>query len=280
MLCEVEGVIVRLGIPARLFATLLWILPAKMGDRMWRWWYQRLAKAKAWGKFGYMNYGYVDDDKPILIPEDEKDRLFIQLYHMNIRDIELTGKQVLEVGSGRGGGANWIARTYAPESLTALDYSSEAVKLCSQLYQSQVNLKFIEGNAMNLPLEDSTYDVVYNVESSHCYSDMGAFIREVHRVLKPGGQFAWTDFRDDKRMRMIHDTFLEVGFEIDKQVDITEEVIHALDEISDDKKHRISQGTNRSIRRSFETFAGVKDTPVYNSFVNGSLRYYRYLLTK
>ena len=92
MLGEVEGVSLRLGLPARIFATMLMIFPGKVGDRMWRWWYQRLAKAKAWGDFGFMNYGFIDDDQPVLDPEDEPDRPFIQLYHMNIRDIELGRK--------------------------------------------------------------------------------------------------------------------------------------------------------------------------------------------
>ncbi|MEE2747378.1 MAG: class I SAM-dependent methyltransferase [Candidatus Thermoplasmatota archaeon] len=270
----------RLGLPARIFATLLMIFPGKIGDRLWRWWYQRLAKAKAWGDFGYMNYGFIDDDKPPLEPEDEPDRLFIQLYHMNIRDVELSGKKVLEVGSGRGGGAHWIARTYTPETLTALDYSGAAVKLCSKMYGRQKNLSFIEGNAMKLPFEDDSFDVVYNVESSHCYSDMSAFIHEVFRVLRPGGHFAWTDFRDEKRMQEIRETFDATEFKIIKDTDITQEVIAALDEISDDKQSRIEKGTGRIIRRSFETFAGVRGTPVYESFQNGNLRYYRCLLKK
>ena len=115
-----EGVNLRLGLPAGLFATMLRILPRRIGDRMWRWWYQRLAKAKAWGEFGFMNYGFIDDNPPELDSADETDRLFIQLYHMNIRDVELEGKKVLEVGSGRGGGASWIARTYAPAQLLSL----------------------------------------------------------------------------------------------------------------------------------------------------------------
>ena len=87
---------------------------------------------------------FEDDDKPILTSEDEPDRLFIQLYHMNIRDIELEGKEVLEVGSGRGGGAHWIARTYSPRSLIALDYSAAAVKLCNRMYCRQKNLTFVQ----------------------------------------------------------------------------------------------------------------------------------------
>ena len=251
-----------------------------MGDGLWRLWYQRLAKTKAWGELNYMNYGFTDADQPVLDERDESDRLFIQLYHMNIRDIELEGKQVLEVGSGRGGGADWIARTYSPSTLPAMDYSAKAVQLCERLYAGQDNLDFVEGNAMALPFDDASFDVIYNVESSHCYSDMGAFVSEAHRVLRSGGLFAWTDFRDESGMREVHDIFLDTGFVIVEQSDVTAEVLKALDEMSDDKQARIKNGTSLAIRRSFETFAGVRGTPVYESFRNGSLEYHRYLLAK
>ncbi len=270
----------RLGTPARIFATLLKILPKRMGDRMWRWWYQRLAKAKAWGDFGFMNYGFIDEFPPDLERDDEADRLFIQLYHMNIRDIDLNGKEVLEVGSGRGGGANWIARTYSPSHLVGLDYSGAAVKLCTRMYGRQHNLSFIEGNSMALSFEDESFDVVYNVESSHCYSNMNQFIQEAYRVLKPGGYLAWTDFRDQKTMQSIHESFLSIGFTIEKEADITAQVLAALDQVSDNKKSRIKEGTGPIIRRSFETFAGVRGTPVYEAFTKGELGYFRYLLKK
>ena len=275
-----EGVILRLGLPARVFATMHRVLPRRIGDRMWRWWYQRLAKAKAWGEFGFMNYGFIDDNQPELDPKDEPDRLFIQLYHMNIRDVEIDGKQVLEVGSGRGGGASWVARTYTPKRLTGLDYSAAAVKLCNRMYGAQENLTYVEGNAMKLPFDDNCFDVVYNVESSHCYSDMPAFISEVYRVLKLGGYFAWTDFRDEGTMIAIRGMFDSTDFQTIKDVDITNEVVKALDEISEQKKSRIKKGTGKLIRRSFETFAGVKGTPIYEAFVKGDIGYYRCLLRK
>jgi ubiquinone/menaquinone biosynthesis C-methylase UbiE len=161
-----------------------------------------------------------------------------------------------------------------------VDYSAKAVQHCQRLYAGQGNLKFAEGNAMALPFDDSSFDVIYNVESSHCYSDMGAFVKEVHRVLRSGGLFAWTDFRDGPRMTEIHDIFLNAGFGIVDHSDITAEVLNALDEISDDKQARIKNGTSKVVRRSFETFAGVRGTPVYESFQNGSLGYHRYLLSK
>ena len=53
----------------------------------------------------------------------------------------------------------------------------------------------MQGDAQNLPLEDKTYDVVLNVESSHRYPDFKSFLSEVSRLLKPDGYFLFTDFR-------------------------------------------------------------------------------------
>ena len=38
--------------------------------------------------------------------------------------------------------------------------------------------------------------MVINVESSHCYGNFKEFVRQVDRVLKPGGFFIFTDFRE------------------------------------------------------------------------------------
>ena len=59
-----------------------------------------------------MNYDYAELDGSELDLHDhpEKDRYFIQLYHYVAAAVELNGKKVLEVGSGRGGGASYVAR--------------------------------------------------------------------------------------------------------------------------------------------------------------------------
>ena len=268
-----------MGIPARIFATLLKISPSSIQNRLWKWWYQRISKAHNKVEFRFMNYGYIDSESPELDSSDEAYRLFIQLYHMNIRDVSLENKEVLEVGSGRGGGASWIAKTMKPSSLIGLDFSREAVCLCNKWYE-QENLDFREGNAQDLPFQKNSFDVVYNVESSHCYGDMSKFVSEVFRVLKNGGNFCWTDFRDEENMKKTENIFTNSGFSIVSKKEITQEVIQALDMINDTKKERISKLVPRIIRRSFETFAGVQGTPVYESFKSGKLRYYRYQLIK
>ena len=276
---ESLGEKMSMGIPARIFATILKYSPASVQNRLWKWWYQRISKAHNKVDFRFMNYGFVDEEGPVLDLVDEPYRLFIQLYHMNIRDVDLNNKQVLEVGSGRGGGASWIAKSKSPSSLIGVDFSKEAVTLCNDWYE-QENLNFIEGNAQDLPFDADSFDIVYNVESSHCYGDINKFVSEVFRVLRKDGYFCWTDFRDEETMKKTEEIFQNVGFSVASKKEITDEVVDALDMINDAKKERITELVPRTIRRSFETFAGVQGTPVYDSFKSGKLKYYRYQMVK
>lgn len=100
---------------------------------------------------------------------------------------------VLEVGSGRGGGLSYIVRYLNPSMAIGVDFSSQQIAFCQRNYNS-TNIRFVEGDAAELPVEDESVDAVINVESSHCYPNFKGFIGEVARVLKPGGHFFYTDF--------------------------------------------------------------------------------------
>ena len=164
---------------------------------LWRWWYGRLAKNHTARDWTFMNYGCVTSDGPKLAldPAEESDRFCIQLYHRVASAIDLAGQSVLEVGSGRGGGASFIARYHRPTKIIGADFSPQAVALCQQLHATVANLTFTVGDAEHLPFPDASFDVVVNVESSHCYGHVDKFFAEAARVLRPGGHFLYTDFR-------------------------------------------------------------------------------------
>ena len=79
---------------------------------------------------------------------------------------------------------------------------------------------------------------------------------------------------------MIDQIFLESGFTIVSKREITNEVLAALNSINDAKKERIEELVPKSIRRSFETFAGIEGTPVYEAFKNQKLKYFCYQMSK
>ncbi|MAS88469.1 MAG: methyltransferase type 11 [Euryarchaeota archaeon] len=282
MLGEVEGIGANLamGFPARVFYTVMRFVPSGFRMRMWRGLYQRIARSQTDPSFRFMNYGFTDEAELQLSEGDESNRLFIQLYNMNIKDVEIEGKEVLEIGSGRGGGASWIARTYNPKSLLAVDYSAEAVRLSQGWFAEQENLEFKEGNAQDLSLPDDSFDIAYNVESSHCYANIPDFLKEVFRVLRPGGKFCWTDMRDSRTMEKMHGQFLETGFSIESRADVTKNVTDALNLIDEERREMIRQSAPASLRKSFETFGGVPGTPIFEALKSGKIQYFRYLLCK
>jgi hypothetical protein len=61
-----------------------------------------------------------------LAASDERNRFGIQLYHRTATQADLSGKQVLEVSCGHGGGAcSYFVRTLRPASYTGLDFNAD-----------------------------------------------------------------------------------------------------------------------------------------------------------
>src|SRR5436190_461440 len=91
---------------------------------LWRWWYNKLAKQIGQAEWTFMNYGFHARDGELeLKAEDERDRFCIQLYERVTSGIDLRGTDVLEIGSGRGGGASYVARYRGPRSIVGVNFS-------------------------------------------------------------------------------------------------------------------------------------------------------------
>ena len=260
---------------AKIFISLIRISPS-FQRAMWKWWYQRLAKRATDSGWTFMNYGYIsknDNYSLDLKSEDESNRLFIQLYNYASSQIPVDNRKILEVGSGRGGGASFIARYLHPKSMTGLDYSSSAVELSKKIHNNITNLKFIKGDAEKLPFDDNTFDAVINVESSHCYGHMKSFLNEVYRVLKKGGHFSWVDLRGKDMIKDTESAFEELDMKCIHEQTITSEVIEGLDGIHERKMEMIKLHVPKLLQPAFKDFSGVKNSKIYNAFNDGSAVY-------
>ena len=105
---------------------------------------------------------------------DEPDRGCIQLYHATASQVDLTGKKVLEVGCGHGGGASYIKRYLGPASYTGLDLNPSGIAFCKKRHILP-GLDFVQGDAQDLPFPDESFDAVVNVESANYYPDQASF---------------------------------------------------------------------------------------------------------
>jgi len=150
----------------------------------------------------------------------------LNLYTQALGAVPLHGRDVVEVGSGRGGGAAALVRHHKPRSYIAVDGSRKQVELCGAIHS---HVQFVYGNACALPLPDASADVVLNVESSHCYSDLDRFVAEVRRVLRPGGVFCLTDIIYEKARIVRYFELLHRHFTVERQTDVTANVVSCLE---------------------------------------------------
>ena len=240
----------------------------------WKIWYNFISSKFKNDDFKFMNYGYFKKDfNPDLNSLDEKERFPIHLYHHVSTQISLKGLKVLEVGSGRGGGASYIARYLMPNSITGIDISSNAINLCNDSYNIE-NLNFVIGDSENIPFKDNYFDAVINIESSHCYPSLSNFINEVSRVLKPGGHFLYCDLIIAKNLEIQLKELSNNSLKLINHTDITQNIIKASELMTNDRLSIIGSIKSPFLKRVLGSFASVKGSKIYNSFVN---RHYLYI---
>lgn len=247
--------------------------------------YHILAKHIPAANWHFMNYGYIPKDGECcgdVSLQGSVQQYPKQMYHFLAMRGALTGKHVLEVGSGRGGGARHIVEQFAPASYTGMDIAQSAVSLANKIH-AVPNLKFIQGCAESIPLADNTVDVVINVESCHAYGSVDNFLQEVKRVLKPGGLFLMVDFRNEENvenMNTLKQQLRNTGMLIIQEEDITANVIQSIEAEDAVKKEMIQNLVPGRWRNLFCEFAGVVDSKFYRTLKAGTRLYYRFELQK
>jgi ubiquinone/menaquinone biosynthesis C-methylase UbiE len=249
---------------------------------LWRCWYEHLAGYQL-TDWRFMNYGFsplaTDDPLLSLQPADEPNRFAIQLYHHVASAVALEGLDVLEVGCGRGGGACFVKRYFRPRQMTGVDFSAQAIGFCER-NQRLEGPSFVRGDAESLPLADASFDAVLNIESSHCYGSMPAFLSEVKRVLRPGGHFLFADLRSTKDCERLHENILHTGMTLLSQQDLTANVVEALRRDSSRKLALIERNINKRLLGAFRQFAAIEGSDIYRAFQDGTAVYVQYLLQK
>lgn len=95
--------------------------------------------------------------------------------------------RVLDMGCGAGH-ASFVAAQNV-QQVVAYDLSSQMLEVVVGAAKEKGldNITTRRGYAESLPFEDRTFDVVISRYSAHHWHDVGRALREVHRVLKPGG---------------------------------------------------------------------------------------------
>jgi SAM-dependent methyltransferase len=154
------------------------------------------------------------------------------------------GERVLDIGSGIGGPARWIAATFAVP-VTGVDLTPEFCAAAEALNAATGladRVTIIQGSALALPVPDGAFDAAYSQNVIMNIADKQLFYREAFRALRPGGRLAlsnlcagpmgepyfpvpWATTRDTSFLatpQEMRADLLAAGFEIADFRDITE----------------------------------------------------------
>jgi len=95
------------------------------------------------------------------------------------------GKDVLEAACGAGLGLGWLAERAM--SLEASDIDEENCRIARETYRGQTKIHVNRGDALDLPFEACSFDLVVLFEALYYLADVPRFLAEARRVLRPGG---------------------------------------------------------------------------------------------
>lgn len=102
-------------------------------------------------------------------------------------------KTILDIATGTGDFAILAARELKPQVLIGADISEEMMKIGAQktekLYLQNI-ISFRKEDCMNLSFEDNSFDAVTAAFGIRNFEDLDRGLKEVHRVLRPGGHLS------------------------------------------------------------------------------------------
>ena len=120
-------------------------------------------------------------------------------------------RHVLDVAIGTADLTIEMLRRGKAEKVMGLDLSKEMMAIGKAKIErmKMKGVEFIYGNAQKMPFDDNCFDAVTCAFGCRNFSDLDAGLREMHRVLKPGGQVVILEFSypSNHLVRAVYDMY-------------------------------------------------------------------------
>jgi ubiquinone/menaquinone biosynthesis C-methylase UbiE len=100
---------------------------------------------------------------------------------------------ILDVGCGTGQLLCRLAARFPAAELVGTDAAAGMIEQAQTAVPADLSVRFVQAFAEELPFPDASFDLVTSTVSFHHWADQRRGLREVRRVLTPGGLFILTD---------------------------------------------------------------------------------------
>ena len=104
-----------------------------------------------------------------------------------------TADDILEIGCGQGTGARIIYDLFTPQRYVGIDLDPRMIRRAIRRSGTLPNTTFLERDVTSLEFPDATFDLVLDFGILHHVPDWRNALAEVHRMLRPGGEFLFED---------------------------------------------------------------------------------------
>ena len=135
-----------------------------------------------------------------------RERVQAGVHELHVRGTEATlelaaladvqpGERVLDVGSGLGGPARFLAERFGAD-VVGIDLTPEFVEVAEELARDaglDDRVRFVAGDATALPFDPDSFDVAWTQHAAMNIADKPRLYAELRRVLRPGGRLALYD---------------------------------------------------------------------------------------
>ncbi|MDP4281298.1 MAG: class I SAM-dependent methyltransferase [Bacteroidota bacterium] len=101
---------------------------------------------------------------------------------------------ILDIGCGTGFALGQVAKRVNGKGLfTGIDLSEKMIEKAKENFKGKENFQFLKANAEKIPLENNRYDIILCTNSFHHYLHQDNALKEMYRLLKPGGNLFLVD---------------------------------------------------------------------------------------
>jgi ubiquinone/menaquinone biosynthesis C-methylase UbiE len=139
---------------------------------------------------------------------------------------------VVDIGCGTGAALRHASSKFDKGSLIGIDPVPRMIEIAREKTSSHSHasrIEFREGSAENVPVEDELADIVFAFDTLDHWQDVGQGLKEVHRILRPGGKLVIVKDGDvpgaTKARKGLPDILKQAGFLVLDQRELSGEAV-------------------------------------------------------